>query len=120
MESPTRDSTQDWLLPEGRRPPTLAQLESRIDEAIGIARAAETAAAAIGAAALDAAEQAREAAEGAHRSAELADRATSAIAEGRRHPAASDQVSEDRSMRSFSARADRVVARLRALERLPA
>jgi hypothetical protein len=120
MESEQRDSTQDWLLPEGRRPPTLVELEGRIDEALAVARGAESAAAAIGAAALEAAEQAREAAEGAHRSAQLADRATSAVVEEHRGRAQGGRASEDRSMRSFSERADRVVARLRALERLPA
>jgi hypothetical protein len=120
MASEQRDSTEDWLLPEGRRPPTLVELEGRIDEALAVARAAESAAAAIGAAALEAAEQAREAAEGAHRSAQLADRATSAVVEERRGRAHGGRASEDRSMRSFSERADRVVARLRALERLPA
>ena len=120
MDSAERDGPQDWLLPENRMPPTLGQLQSRIEEAMATARAAESAAVAVGAAALDAAEQAREAAERAYRSAELADWATSAMAEDRRREAASAEVSEDRSMRSFSEHADRVAARLRALERLPA
>ena len=82
----------------------------------------------MGAIAIDAAghargavEQAHRAAELAHRSAELADRASTTMLEDRRRRtiAGAVNVPEDRSMRSFSERADRVVARLRALERLP-
>jgi hypothetical protein len=113
MDATERDGPEDWLLPESRMPPTIEQLRSGIDEALATARAAESAAVTVGAAALDAAEQAREAAEQAHRSAEPAGLATSAMVEGRRRE---DVVAEDRSMRSFSERADRVVARLRRLE----
>jgi hypothetical protein len=113
MDDPERDRTEDWLLPEGRTPPTIEQLQGRIDEALATARAAESAAVTVGATALDAAERAREAAEHAHRSAELAGLATSAMVEGRRREGA---VSEDRRMRRFSERADRVAARLRRLE----
>jgi hypothetical protein len=122
MEPEDRDSTQDWLLPKNRRPPALDQLEGRIDEALAVARSAESAAITVGAAALDAAQQAREAAEVAQRSAELVDRATSAtsaMADRRRATSLAD-LPEDKRMRSFSERADRVAARLRALERLPA
>ena len=88
-----------------------------------VARSAESAAITVGAAALDAAQQAREAAEVARRSAELADRATSAtsaMAADRRRAMSLADLPEDKRMRSFSERADRVAARLRALERLPA
>jgi hypothetical protein len=56
VESPERDSTEDWLLPESRLPPTLDELQGRIDEALATARAAESAAVSVGAAALEAAE----------------------------------------------------------------
>ena len=72
MEGSERDSTQDWLLPESARPPLLAELAQRIDEAVATARASEAAVMAVGAAALDAAEQAR-------RAAELAERASAAV-----------------------------------------
>jgi len=116
MESIERDSTQDWLLPESAAPPLLSELEQRIDEALIIAKASEKAVMVVGDAALDAAQQAR-------RAADLAERATAAAL------SASPPVSEDpppregpagdAALRSFSERADRVVARLRALERRP-
>lgn len=115
MEASERDDTQDWLLPEGAAPPLLSELEERIDEALIVAKASEKAVMAVGEAALDAAEQAR-------RAADLAERATAAAlsvvpAETEvRLPAASP---EDDALRSFSERADRLVERLRALERLP-
>jgi hypothetical protein len=110
MESAERDSTQDWLLPEGSAPPLLSELEQRIDEALVIAKASEKAVMEVGDAALDAAQQARRAAEIAERATAAALSATVAIPE---RPA------EDAALRSFSERADRVVARLRALERRP-
>jgi hypothetical protein len=67
MEADERDSTQDWLLSEHARPPSLRELEGRIDEALATARSSEAAVMAVGAAALDAAEQARRAAELAER-----------------------------------------------------
>lgn len=123
MEASERDSTQDWLLPEGSAPPLLSELEERIDEAVGIAKASEKAVMAVGEAALDAAQQAR-------RAAEIAERATaavlgtgasvppgpSAVANGGTMPGESAM---DPALRRFSERADRVVARLRALERRP-
>jgi hypothetical protein len=120
MEGSARDDTQDWLLPESAAPPLLSELEQRIDEALVIAKASESAAVAIGDAALDAAQQAR-------RAADLAARATAAVLEaGPAQPASRPEPApqpegpaEDAALRSFSARADRVVARLRALERRP-
>jgi hypothetical protein len=114
-----RDSTQDWLLPKDAEPPLLGELEERIDEAITIARASEAAITSIGAVAFDAAEQARRAAEQAHRSAELAERASVTMAEDRRRRTVAGAMPEDSSLRGFTQRADRVVARLRALERRP-
>ncbi len=115
MEGAERDDTQDWLLPEASAPPLLTELEQRIDEALIIARASEKAVMAVGDAALDAAQQAR-------RAADLAERATaavlSAIPSEPPSPPRSEGPAED-AMRSFSERADRVMARLRALERRP-
>jgi hypothetical protein len=118
VEDSPRDTTQDWLLPEGKEPPLLGELEERIDEAITIAKASEAAIASIGASAFDAAEQAQRAADHAHRSAELAAKASEAMAADRL-PAVAGGTPEDDSLRGFTQRADRVVARLRALERRP-
>ena len=122
MEASERDSTQDWLLPEGAAPPLLSELEQRIDEALAIARASEAGGDDRSAtSALDAARQAR-------RAAELAERASAAALEANRAAATRPpddaaagcrRLAEDASLRSFSERADRVVARLRALEGLP-
>jgi hypothetical protein len=106
MEAPRRDDTQDWLLPERARPPLLSELVTRIDEALATARASEAAVMTVGAAALDAAEQAR-------RAAELAEEASAAMLRTR---STSDE-NEDEGLRDFSARADRVAARLQQLER---
>jgi hypothetical protein len=114
MEGSERDSTRDWLIPGHTAPPLFGELVQRIDEALAIAQASEKAVMTVGAAALDAAEHAR-------RSAELAERASAAMLEDRRRGAsAAGDASEDHGMRGFNERADRVVARLRALERLPA
>lgn len=111
MEASERDSTQDWLLPSGSAPPLLSELEGRIEEALTIARASERAAVAVGDMALDAAEQAR-------RAAELAERASAAALSVQ--PVAPEPApAEDTALRNFTERADRVVARLRALERRP-
>jgi hypothetical protein len=115
VEGAERDDTQDWLLPEGSGPPLLSELEERIDEALIVAKASEKAVMAVGDAALDAAEQAR-------RAADLAERATAAVLSAVpaqpevRLPALPP---EDDALRSFSERADRLVERLRALERIP-
>lgn len=111
MEATERDSTEDWLLPAGSAPPLLSELERRIDEAMIVARASEKAAIEIGGAALEAAQQAR-------RAADLAERATAVVLSGNGVAAAEpERAIEDAALRSFSERADRVVARLRALER---
>jgi hypothetical protein len=126
MESAERDSTQDWLLPEGSGPPLLSELEIRIDEAVATARASERAVREVGDLAIDAAKQAR-------RAAELAERASASALEASRGavsveplqdlplavPSAQAGPAIDAGLRGFSERADRVVARLRALERRP-
>jgi hypothetical protein len=122
MDAVARDSTQDWLLPEHVRPPLIGELEQRVDLALATARASEAAVATVGAAALDAAEQAR-------RAAELAERASVAAldVQGRVESVAVPQASPvrpepepvDDSLSSFSERADRLVARLRGLQRIP-
>jgi hypothetical protein len=144
MEGTERDSTQDWLLPEGSAPPLLVDLELRVDEALAVARASEEAVGAVGAAAIDAAQQARRAAELAERASEAAlsvsragaarlpeevgqaAAASTPVAAGPAivasppepvGPVAPASPAVDASLRSFSERADRVVARLRALER---
>jgi hypothetical protein len=116
MEPPERDSTRDWLLPGQSRPPLIGELENRIDEALATARASEAAVMTVGAAALDAAEQARRAADLAERAsaAMLADRGPSPGRPTPLRPAPLPGPEED-SLRAFSARADRVVARLRQL-----
>jgi hypothetical protein len=113
METAERDHTQDWLLPESATPPLLSELEARIDEALIIARASEKAVMAVGDAALDAAQQARLAAEMAERAAAAALNASLAPPTAPAPaPVAPD---EDVALRNFSERADRIVARLRAV-----
>lgn len=109
MEGAERDHTQDWVLPESAAPPLLSELEERIDEALIIARASEKAVMAVGDAALDAAQQARRAAEMAERAAEAA------LSAAPPAPPVPVAPYEDVALRNFSDRADRVVARLRAV-----
>lgn len=112
MEGTERDVTQDWLVPTDSAPPLLSELELRIDEALVIARASEEAVNEVGAVAIDAAKQAR-------RAAELAERASAValtVARAQRPPDPAGRV-DDPSLRRFIGRADRVLARLRALER---
>lgn len=111
MDDHERGSTQDWRLPEHSRPPLLGELVERIDEALATARASEAAVMTVGAAALDAAEQAR-------RAAELAERA-SAMVTGNGPASPSAERSDDGAMGDFTARADRVAERLQRLQRLP-
>jgi hypothetical protein len=106
-----RDGAEEWLLPESARPPLLGELVERIDEALAIARASEAAVMTVGAAALDAAEQARHAAG-------LAERASAAMLGNGPSPASTVRP-DDAAMGDFTARADRVAERLRRLQRLP-
>jgi hypothetical protein len=119
MEASERDSTQDWLLPDAAVPPTIGELERRIDEAVTIAHASEAAVITVGAAALEAANQANRAAAIAARASAVALDAQESVARSASRPER-DAEPEDRSLRGFTERADRVVARLRELERLPA
>ena len=132
MDAAAGDSTQDWLLPEQARPPTIGELERRVEQALATAHAAEAAVMTVGAAALDAAEQARHAAE-------LAEQASVAAVEAQREVAsvaassppvsttgltessgiAESSGAEGDSLSDFSERADRLVARLRQLQRVP-
>jgi hypothetical protein len=106
-----RDRAEDWLLPKRSRPPLLGELVERIDEALATARASEAAVMTVGAAALDAADQAR-------RAAELAERA-SAMMTGNGLASLSAGRADDAAMGDFTARADRVAERLQRLRRLP-
>lgn len=119
VEPAAGETTSDWLVPEPARPPLIGELVLRVEEALATARASEAAVMTVGAAALDAADQAR-------RAAELAERASRAIAERpprvAAQPAASQSCSRrpiDSSLSDFSERADRLVARLRQLQRIP-
>jgi hypothetical protein len=73
MEASERDTTDEWRITPARAPATVVELEGRIDLALATARAAEEAALEIGAASLEAAQQ-------AHRAAALAERASIAAA----------------------------------------
>jgi hypothetical protein len=121
VEGAERDSTQDWLLPESKAPPRLDELELRVDEALAIARSSERAVNLVGEAALEAAKQARRAAELAESASAVALDASRAVATVT-GPAAVEPVSgrsaEDDLMQRFNDRADRVMTRLRALERV--
>ena len=126
MEASERDDTQDWLLAKEAAPPLFGELVERIDEALDVAYASEAAVESIGQAATEAAEKARDAleqanraAEHARRSADLAERASAGMVDGRPDPLSATRRSEDLSLRRFSDRADRLVARLRALQRVP-
>jgi hypothetical protein len=120
MDAVAPDSTQDWLLPEHTRPPLVGELERRIDLALATARASEAAVATVGAAALDAAEQARRAAELAERASVAALDASERIgSDAPEKPAGRRPEQVDDSLNDFSARADRLVARLRGLQRIP-
>jgi ABC-type uncharacterized transport system permease subunit len=121
MAAANGDSTQDWLLPGHSRPPLIGELVRRVDEALATARASEAAVMTIGAAAIAAAEQ-------AERAAGLAEKASATALEAQDRvasmavvspPAAAAERKEDDSLSEFSARADRLVARLRQLQRVP-
>jgi hypothetical protein len=121
MDAGSRDSTQDWLLPAQARPPLVGELVRRIDEALATARASEAAVATIGAAAIDAAEQARRAAELAERASVAALDAQGRVAASAPPPPPSEPPPDSAvdSLTDFSERADRLVARLRQLQRVP-
>ncbi len=112
MSDHERDGVEDWGLPQRARPPLLGELVERINEALATARASEAAVMTVGAAALDAAEQAR-------RAADLAQKASAAMNGGPTAAAAVRPDGDDALMDDFSARADRVAERLQRLQRLP-
>mgnify|MGYP005811754997 CR=1 FL=1 len=109
MESSERDSTGDWLLPAAASPPSIGELDAKVELALETARASERAARSLGASAADAAVQARRAAELAERASAAAVRAVAA------EPAPPPAAAED--VRRFTERADRVLRRLTAIER---
>ena len=134
MTAGSGDSTQDWLLPEQSRPPLIGELERRVELALTMARASEAAVVTVGAAAIGAAEQAERAAGLAEKASatalEVQDRvaamtlapspATFTQSSVAPEPNASpSDAEEDDSLSDFSARADRLVARLRQLQRVP-
>ena len=124
MDPAASDSTQDWLLPEHSRPPLIGELERRVEQALATARASEAAVMTVGAAAIDAAEQARRAADLAERASAAALDVQGQVASIVVQPRPSRQpdepaLAEDESLSDFSARADRLVARLRQLQRVP-
>lgn len=115
MDDPPANESESWRLPERSRLPLLGELVARIDEALATARASEAAVMTVGAAALDAAEQAR-------RAAELAERASAAMvgatAPNEAKPFAATTGGEA-DLGDFSARADRIAERLQRLQRVP-
>jgi len=141
MAAATGESTQDWLLPEHSRPPLIGELERRVELALTMARASEAAVVTVGAAAISAAEQAERAAGLAEKASATALEAQDRVAamtlapvtapppaaspsprsavvpEGDDSPRSSAE--KDDSLSDFSARADRLVARLRQLQRVP-
>lgn len=117
MSEPVRDGAESWALPERARPPLLGELVERIDEALATARASEAAVMTVGAAALDAAEQAKRAAELAERASRAMGNgsATTGAPRGAGSPTGESVAGND----SFAVRADRVAERLQRLQRLP-
>ena len=124
MAAATGESTQDWLLPEHSRPPLIGELERRVELALTMARASEAAVVTVGAAAISAAEQAERAAGLAEKASatalEVQDRvAAMTLAPTPSPPTEPREGEEDDSLSDFSARADRLVDRLRQLQRVP-
>jgi hypothetical protein len=124
MSAASGDSTGDWLLPEHSRPPLIGELERRVELALTMARASEAAVVTVGAAAISAAEQAERAAGLAEKASatalEVQDRvAVMALAPTPSPATEPSGDEEDDSLSDFSARADRLVARLRQLQRVP-
>jgi hypothetical protein len=110
MSDDARASAENWTLPRRARPPLLGELVERIDEALATARASEAAVMTVGAAALDAAEQAK-------RAAELAERASRVLTTNG-DPTASPASAGD-EIDDFTTRADQLSERLSRLQRLP-
>jgi hypothetical protein len=124
MSAADSETTEEWLLPERSRPPLIGELERRVELALAMARTSEAAVMSVGAAAIDAAEQAERAAGLAEKASAAALQAQGRVAEMSRAsappgPAEPDENQADESLSDFSARADRLVARLRQLQRVP-
>jgi hypothetical protein len=129
MSDARGESTQDWLLPEHSRPPLIGELERRVELALTMARASEAAVVTVGAAAISAAEQAERAAGLAEKASATALEVQDRVAAMTLEPTPSltaesgeserDEDKKDDSLSDFSARADRLVARLRQLQRVP-
>jgi len=117
--STERDSTKEWLLPAEAAPPLVGELEARIEEAVTIARASEEAVRVIGARAEAIGAQAVDAATQARRAADLAERASAAALTAASAPQVAASPLEDAWLRGFTERADRVMARLQAVEQRP-
>jgi hypothetical protein len=115
VENGGRDSTEEWRLPARSLPPTIAELEARIDEAMVIARASEAAVMTVGAAAIESAEQAKRAADLAVKASEAASRGADngAVANG----SAGASAHEDDRLVRFRQRADSLGARFAQLSR---
>jgi len=115
MDGDEHENVDGWSLSRTARPPLLGELVERIDEALATARASEAAVMTVGAAALDAAEQAR-------RAADLAERASAAVV-GRSPVRVADPPPANGSsgapIDDFSARADRLSERLLRLQQMP-
>jgi hypothetical protein len=99
-EGTERDTTDEWRIAPERAPATVAELEDRIDAAVVTAKAAEEAALEIGAAGVEAADQARRAAAIAERASADAARAASDAAAAAESSAASRAVIDAAPWRS--------------------
>lgn len=119
MDAPENGSGESWRLPERARPPLLGELVERIDEALATARASEAAVMTVGAAALDAAEQAQRAADLAERASRVAVAAVPAQSLNTDGPRLSRPPAGSGDLGDFSARADRIAERLQRLQRVP-
>jgi hypothetical protein len=118
MARAAADTTDSWLLPEGARPPTIGELEERVELALATARASEAAIMTVGAAAFDAAEQAK-------RAADLAERASATVVGAGTSPAllrprgkTPSRDNGDNGLSGFHAQADRLADRLHRLQRV--
>lgn len=114
MDGDEHESVDGWRLPRTARPPLLGELVERIDEALATARASEAAVMTVGAAALDAAEQARRAADLAERASAVVGRTPVRVADPPPANGLSGAPIDD-----FSARADRLSERLLRLQQMP-
>jgi hypothetical protein len=119
MDGLEHENGESWRLQGSARPPLLGELVERIEEALATARASEAAVMTVGAAALDAADEAKRAADLAERAsaaAQAATRAAPAVITGN---GAVPPPPAGGAMDDFSARADRLAERLSRLQRLP-